>query len=68
MGAYDGIMVGLARKMTNTILNDRKTFKTKYRELIANPDFFNACKTATSDESNVISRIDLATRAFSDLT
>lgn len=66
--AYDGIMVGLARKMTNTILNDRKTFKTKYRELIANPDFFNACKTATSDESNVISRIDLATRAFSDLT
>ncbi len=66
--AYDGIMVGLSRKMTNVTLNDRETFKTKYRELIANQDFFNACKTATSDESNVISRIDLATRAFSDLT
>lgn len=66
--AYDGIMVGLSRKMTNVTLNDRETFKTKYRELIANQDFFNACKTATSDESNVISRIDIATRAFSDLT
>jgi len=66
--AYDGIMVGLARKMIGVTLNDKETFKTKYRELIANQDFFNACKTATSDESNVISRIDLATKAFSELT
>lgn len=66
--AYDGIMVGLARKISSVTLNDKETFKTKYRELIANNVFFNACKTATSDESNVISRINLATRAFSDLT
>jgi uncharacterized protein with ParB-like and HNH nuclease domain len=66
--AYDGIMVGLARKIRIVTLNDRDTFKLKYRELITNTVFFNACKTATSDESNVISRIDLATRAFSDLT
>ncbi len=66
--AYDGIMVGLAKKISSVTLNDKETFKTKYRELIANNDFFNACKTATSDESNVISRINLATRAFSDLT
>lgn len=66
--AYDGIMVGLARRMSNVTLNDKETFKTKYRELIANNDFSNAFKTATSDESNVTSRIDLATRAFSDLT
>ena len=66
--AYDGIMVGLARKISSVTLNDKETFKTEYRELIANNDFFNACKTATSDESNVISRINLATRAFSDLT
>lgn len=66
--AYDGIMVGLARKISNVTLNDQETFKTKYRELIANYDFLNACKTATSDESNVIARIDLSTKAFSDLT
>jgi len=66
--AYDGIMVGLARKISRVTLHDKETFKTKYRELIANKDFFNACKTATSDESNVISRIDLATRAFLGLT
>lgn len=66
--AFDGVMVGLARKMVTATLNDREAFKRKYKELIENQDFFNACKTATSDETNVLSRINFATRYFSDLT
>jgi uncharacterized protein with ParB-like and HNH nuclease domain len=65
--AYDAVMVGLARRLASHAITDVESFKAKYRNLFTDPDFFAACKTATSDDSNVKTRIEKATTAFSEL-
>ena len=64
---YDAVMVGLARRLQAGVLNQPDTFVGHYKALLANVEFFNACKTATSDDANVQKRIRLATEKFAEL-
>jgi hypothetical protein len=64
---YDAVMVGLARRLVNRPITNVDAFKTQYRDLVKDPGFFAACKTATSDESNLLTRMEISTAAFSGL-
>ena len=64
---YDAAMVGLARRLKSSPLQDRQGFIDKYEALLQDADFNSACKTATSDVANVRKRVELATTAFQAL-
>ena len=65
---FDSVMVGLARRISRGILNNPDQLRQSYNDLLNNKEFFNACKTATSDPANVETRIRLATEYFSSLS
>lgn len=64
---FDSVMVGLARRLEDGEISDTEQLRARYDDLLRNDDYFNACKTGTSDEANVFRRIGLATSAFADL-
>lgn len=64
---FDAVMVGLLRRLSRGPIKEIDRFLRAYDELLKNPDFYDACKTATSDLSNVYVRIELSTNYFMDL-
>jgi len=64
---FDAVMVGLSRRLKKGGDIKKADLKKAYSDLLKNEDFLAAISKATSDETNVKKRIDIATRAFSDL-
>jgi hypothetical protein len=61
---YDAIMMGIAKRLEKGKIQNIGILKEKYHELIANPEFLAAIETATTDKTNLDSRIKSATDIF----
>jgi hypothetical protein len=64
---FDSIMVGLSRRLERGPIKDIEKAKGKYSELIENPEYRELLLRATSDEKNVLRRLEITTRAFADI-
>jgi hypothetical protein len=63
----DSLLTGVARRVRAGPVTDSKAFVRAYDTLIKNKDYRSAVETGTSQESNVQTRLDLATRAFASV-
>lgn len=63
----DAIMVGVAKRLEKGDIKDHKAMQSKYKRLLRNEAFINASSEHTTDEDNVITRIELATQAFASI-
>lgn len=62
---FDSIMVGVATMLENDPGKwNSELFEEKYSQLLANPEYIRATNDATSDESIVDKRMNLALNAF----
>ena len=64
---YDAVMVALARRLDAGPIEDVAAFQAQYEKLLSDSDFMQACKTGTSQEKNVRTRINTATEFFGHL-
>lgn len=64
---YDAVMVGIARRLDSGPIEDMEAFKREYEKLLSDSDFIDACKTGTSQEKNVRTRINKTAEYFSQL-
>ena len=64
---FDSIMVGIARRLEKGDIKDIKALNRNYIALLSNKGFIGATETHTSDEENVVKRIELATKAFDNI-
>lgn len=64
---FDAMMVGIARRLKQGEIENYKALREQYQALLANNDFTAATTTATANERNVNSRIELATDTFSKI-
>jgi hypothetical protein len=64
---FDCGMVGMSRRLEKGPIRNLTRAKEKYMELLTNGDFVNLILESTSDESNVASRLNMATKAFADV-
>jgi len=64
---FDSIMVGLARRLKQGHITDLDRLRTSYEELMKNSEFLKATSKGTSDGAAVALRLDLATKAFSQI-
>jgi len=64
---FDSIMVGIARRLEKGDIKDVEALKRSYIALLSNKDYIGATETHTSDEENVVMRLKLATKAFTNL-
>lgn len=62
--AFDSIMVGLARRISKSSINDYQRVKVAYEELLSDPEYLRLISQSTSDESNVASRFYKAIEKF----
>jgi hypothetical protein len=63
----DSVMTGLARRLAKGPISNKKQLTERYDALLKNKDYRNAVETGTSQESNVETRLRLATEAFADM-
>lgn len=61
---FDAVMVGLARRIEKEPITDFATVKIAYDALLTDIEFIKLISQHTSDDSNVKSRLQKATRAF----
>ena len=64
---YDSIMVAMARRLQKGDIEDVEALRRKYNSLLKNKNYRDATETHTSDENNVIKRMELATKAFKNV-
>jgi len=64
---FDSIMVGVARRLEKGDIKDIEALRRNYIALLSNKDFISATETHTSDEENVVMRMKLATKAFTNI-
>lgn len=64
---FDSTAVALARRLERGPINDRDGLLAAHRTLAANPRYLDVTSRATSDESNVLTRLALATEAFAQI-
>jgi hypothetical protein len=64
---FDSVMVGIARRLEKGDIKDIKALNRNYIALLSNKGFIGATETHTSDEENVVKRIELATKAFDNI-
>ena len=62
---YDSVLVGIAKRLTNGPIKDKKAFTQTYFDLLKNEDYETAFIRATSDDENVRNRLKIAADAFS---
>ena len=67
LGAFDAISIGVAERLKSGEIKNRTEFVEKYRELIENEEFISVVQGGTSDEKNVITRINMAIEAFKNI-
>ncbi len=63
----DAIMVGVAKRLEQGDIKDKKAMKKNYEKLIRAEEFIDSSSEHTTDEINVITRIELATQAFANV-
>lgn len=68
VAVFDGVMVGLARRLERGRIDDREGLRAAYDRLLLSKAFQNAYRKATADEESVRTRLLLATKAFEGLT
>lgn len=66
---FDAVMIGVARRLEKSDINDCEQLKLKYTNLLEDPSFLEVTvKTArTSEEENVKERIEKAINAFAEI-
>jgi uncharacterized protein with ParB-like and HNH nuclease domain len=64
---FDSVMVGLARRISKGPVEDYAKVKIAYDELLADPEYIRLISQSTSDESNVISRLNKAIDKFDSI-
>ena len=60
----EAVMVGVATRLGRGPVTDIKMFKSQYEKLMSDADFLIACKTGTSDEVRVQTRLTKAISYF----
>ena len=63
----DSVMTGLARRIKREPISDPSQVAQEYATLMDNESYRKAVETGTAQESNVETRLELATRAFADV-
>jgi hypothetical protein len=64
---FDGVMVGLAKRLGTVPNADASQVKTAYLKLLEHPDFKNAYESSTAAEEKVRDRIRLAGESFAEI-
>lgn len=64
---FDAIMVGITRRLEKGDITDMETMRKRYVSLLSNKEFIEATETHTSDEENVVARLNLATKVFDNI-
>jgi hypothetical protein len=64
---YDSVMVGMTRRLERGLVNEIQSLVTAYERLLDDQEYVASVKTGTADESNVNSRLEKATAAFSEV-
>jgi len=64
----DAVMVGVARRLGNGLVNDKAALRTSYEALLANDEFLAVVSKSTANEDNVKRRLFMATAAFAQIT
>ena len=60
----EAVMVGVAIRLDRGLITDIEMFKQQYKKLMSDADFMTACKTGTSDEVRVQTRLTKAISYF----
>lgn len=61
---FESVMVGLATRLEKGSIINMTQINTEYEKLVANTDYITACKTGTSDEGKIETRLSSAIEAF----
>jgi len=64
---FDSVMVGIARRLESGEIKNYKALESTYENLLKESEYISLVKTATSDETNVKSRLEEATNAFREV-
>jgi hypothetical protein len=64
---FDSVMVGIARRLDKGKIKKPERLAVAYEQLLKKETYLNAVTSATSDETNVIERLKVATDAFADV-
>jgi hypothetical protein len=64
---FDSVMVGLSRRLEKGPIKDIQKARAKYSQLIQNLEYRGLLLRATSDEKNVLRRLEITTHAFADI-
>lgn len=64
----DSVMVGVMHRMTKGPITDSAGMQAAYYALIADKPYIDATTSSTAAEDSVTARIDLATKAFSEIS
>ncbi|WP_405330740.1 DUF262 domain-containing protein [Leeuwenhoekiella sp. LLG6367-2.1] len=67
LGAFDSISIGVAERLKSGKIKNKAEFVEKYRLLTENEEFISVVQGGTSDEKNVIARINMAIESFKNL-
>lgn len=67
LGAFDSISIGVAERLKSGEIKNKAVFAEKYRLLTEDEKFISVVQGGTSDEKNVIARINMAINAFKNL-
>lgn len=62
---FDSVMVGLARRLQEGVIDDIERVREAYDNLLADPEYVELVSQSTSDERNVASRLGKAIEQFS---
>lgn len=67
LGAFDAISIGIAERLKSGEIKNKKEFLERYNNLSENEDFISVVQGGTSDEKNVLTRINMAISTFKDI-
>lgn len=67
VAVFDAIMVAIAKRIDKGEITNKAAFRKRYKALLVDNSFLEACSRATTDKANVNKRILLATEAFQEL-
>jgi uncharacterized protein with ParB-like and HNH nuclease domain len=67
LGAFDSISIGVAERLKAGKIKNKAEFVEKYRLLTENEEFISVVQGGTSDEKNVMARINMAIEAFKNI-
>lgn len=65
--AVDSIMVGVARRLEQGDISDKKAMQRAYKDLLKLPEYLSAIQSGTAEETSVRRRLELTTNAFAEL-